>query len=158
MTELTTAMLAPACRIFLNYSYPEGPDTIPLAKKPYFEMASHVGLDSYLAPPLCQSLRTREGALKGYAFRLGSAVYPHLKLQLVTPDGGKSWIFSVDTHDACPCSTDHADYEPWRKLQEQNRRLKEQIERAWEERGLLTFNGLLRRGLRPTSKGQDVRC
>jgi hypothetical protein len=33
------------------------------------------------------------------------------------------------------------------ELQTANRRLKEQIESAWEEAGLLTFNGLLRREL-----------
>jgi hypothetical protein len=32
-------------------------------------------------------------------------------------------------------------------LQVANRKLKEQIERAWEAAGIMTFNGLLRREL-----------
>jgi hypothetical protein len=100
-----------------------------------------------LVPPLCEILRTRQGGLRGYAFRLGSACYPHLKLQATAHDKDDTWIFAVDTHDAFHLDSNHPDAAGWTKLQTANRQLKEQIERSWEAEGLLTFNGLLRREL-----------
>jgi hypothetical protein len=56
-------------------------------------------------------------------------------------------VFSVDTHDAICLDTRNPDASRWTEFQRSNCRLKEQIERAWEEAGLLTFNALLRREL-----------
>jgi hypothetical protein len=126
MKEINAELLVPACRIFLSLAYPEGPETIPVA-------------------PIGQVLKTSEGELRGYALRLGSAHFPHLKLQVVCCGEGGAWVVAVDTHDALPLAADHPDRERWSQLQTANRRCKEAIERAWEEAGLLTFHALLRR-------------
>jgi hypothetical protein len=78
---------------------------------------------------------------------LGSEHYPHLKLEVVRPQPKADWVFTVDTHDGFSFGAAHPDASGWRTLQINNRKLKEQIERAWEANGLLTFNGLLRRDL-----------
>jgi hypothetical protein len=148
MTGLTTALLERACRIFLKHAYPDGLDAIPPPKNRFLALDPAQPAQSALVPPLCQPLRRRDG-LCGYTLRLGSTLYPHLKMQIVDHrDSG--CVFSVDTHDGFPCDPSGPDAARWMELQTANRRLKEQIELAWEEAGLLTFNGLLRREL--TSK------
>jgi hypothetical protein len=146
MKGLTTALLGRACRIFLERAYPQGPDAIPPPKNSFFFLDAAVPLESVLVPPVCQPLRGRDGGLRGYALRLGSAVHPHFKLQIVEQDE-VGCIFSVDTHDGFSIDPAHPDAAHWREFQEANRRLKEGIERAWEEAGLLTFNALLRQEL-----------
>jgi hypothetical protein len=145
MTGLTTALLERACRIFLERAYPEGLDAIPPPKNRFLALDPAQAAEAALVPPLCQPLRRHDG-LRGYALRLGSALHPHLKLQIVDyADTG--CVFSVDTHDGFSCDPSDPDAPRWMELQTANRRLKEQIERAWEEAGLLTFNGLLRQEL-----------
>jgi hypothetical protein len=128
-------------------AYPGGSNTVPTAKRVFLDSAADQPLEPLLRPPLCEALRTPEGKLRGYALRLGSAGYPHLKLQVVGQNEGADWIFAVDTHDALQLDANHPDAAGWRKLQAGNRQLKAQIEQAWEAEGLLTFNGLLRREL-----------
>jgi hypothetical protein len=147
MCGLTTSLLGQASRTFLTLAYPGGPGTIPPNRRPFLNPAPDQPVELLLAPPLCEVLRTSEGDLRGYAFRLGSACYPHLKLQVVRHDQGDAWIFSVDTHDALRLDANHPDACGWKGLQIANRQLKEQIEHAWEAEGLLTFNGLLRQEL-----------
>jgi hypothetical protein len=133
MNGLTTALLDRACRIFLQLAYPEGGRVVPPP-------------EVLLAPPLCQPLPTGDAGRRGYSLRLGSALHPHFKLQIVDhPDAG--CVFSVDTHDAFRLDARDPDAARWSAFQKSNRQLKEQIERAWEEAGLLTFNALLRREL-----------
>jgi hypothetical protein len=146
MKGLTTTLLERACRIFLEHAYPLGPAAIPPPKHSLvaFDVAQPV--ESILSSPVCQPLLRRDGGLRGYALRLGSVQHPHLKLQIVEHDDG-SCVFSVDTHDGVSLDPSHPDAARWAELQTANRRLKEEIERAWEQAGLLTFNGLLRREL-----------
>ncbi len=133
MTGLTPALLERACRIFLQLAYPEGNRSVPPP-------------EVLLASPLCQPLPAGGDARPGYALRLGSALHPHLKLQIVDhADAG--CVFSVDTHDAFRLDARASDAHRWSEFQKSNRQLKERIERAWEEAGLLTFNALLRREL-----------
>ncbi|MGH7171385.1 MAG: hypothetical protein ACRELF_05920 [Gemmataceae bacterium] len=146
MKGLTTALLKRACQIFLDRAYPEGGETIPLPKRRFLDLEADQPLESVLIPPDCQPLSRREGGPCGCALRLGSAKHPHLKLQIVDHEGA-GLVFSVDTHDGFSVDSSHADAARWTELQAANRRLKEEIERAWEEDGLLTFNGLLRREL-----------
>jgi hypothetical protein len=146
MKGLTTPLLDRACRIFLQLAYPEGGHTIPPPKNAYLSLRADKPLEELLVPPLCQPLWCRDGRLRGYALRLGSAAHPHLKMQIVD-HAGAGCVFSVDTHDAFSLDAHHPDASRWRELQTSNRQLKERIERAWEEAGLLTFNALLRREL-----------
>jgi hypothetical protein len=147
MKGLTTKLLGRASRIFLMLAYPGGPTTIPPGKSVLRNLSADQPLEPLLVPPLCETLRQADGSLRGYSFRLGSAIYPHLKLQVVGQDGGATCVFGVDTHDALQLEPGHPDAIGWAKLQVANRELKEKIERAWEADGLVTFNALLRREL-----------
>ena len=147
MRGLTTALLGRACRVFLTLAYPQGECTIPPAKAAYGHIPSDQPLELLLRPPLCQPILGEGGRVRGYAVRLGSSHYPHLKLQLIDCDQTGTWVFAVDTHDTLRLEPGHADAERWALLQEANRVLKRCIEQAWEADGLLTFNGLLRRDL-----------
>jgi hypothetical protein len=147
MKGLTTSQFGRACRIFLDLAYPAGELGIPPAKRLYYAVKPDQVLTPLLTPPVCQPVLTSDGRVHGYAFRLGSSHFPHLKLRVVSHDRSAECIFSVDTHDTVQVDAAHPDAERWRQLQADNRRLKEQIEHAWEAAGLLTFHGLLRRGL-----------
>lgn len=146
MKGLTTTLLERACRIFLECAYPEGRSAIPSPQNAYLGLDTAQPLETLLVSPVCQRLLRRDGGLRGYALRLGSARYPYLKLQIVDHDD-VGCVFSVDTHDGFSLDPAHADAARWTELQTANRRLKEQIESVWQEAGLLTFNGLLRREL-----------
>jgi len=147
MKELPTPMLGRACRTFLALAYPEGEESIPPPKKAYGHLAPDLPLDALLIPPLCQMLRTENGECRGYALRLGSVSYPHLKLQVVWHEKSAHWVFTVDTHDNLQLDPGHPDADRLARLQAANSRLKELIERAWEAEELTTFNALLRREL-----------
>ncbi len=147
MKGLTTPLLARACRIFLTLSYPDGPGTIPPPRQSYFNMDPGLSLESFLAPPVCQALVVPETGNPKLAFRLGSAVFPHLKLQILDCDNQGTLVFAVETHDAFRPDSGHPDAAAWAQLQLANRLLKEQIEHAWEKEGFLTFNALLKRKL-----------
>jgi hypothetical protein len=159
MQDLTTDLVGKACTIFLGLAYPGGEGTIPAKRRLYLalppgRLLADLLADSAEARVLCQAVKDGQGRAVGCAIRLGSADFPHLKLRVQQPAGSEPgpWVFGVDTHDAfCAdrlrAPADHPEAEAWTRLQTANRRLKEQIERAWDEAGLLTFNGLLRRAL-----------
>jgi hypothetical protein len=147
MKQLPTPMLGRACRTFLALAYPEGEGSIPAPKNAYCHLPPDQPLDAVLVPPLCQMLRTEKGECRGYALRLGSVSYPHLKLQVVWHEKSAAWVFAVDTHDNLQLDPTHPDADRLARLQAANSRLKELIERAWEAEELTTFNALLRREL-----------
>jgi hypothetical protein len=144
----------------LSFAYPGGDTTIPLKKRPFLQLPNGEPILDHLANnqavrDCCETvpLVQTEGA-RAYLFRLGCCHYPHLKLkaQLMEDGGENVWVLSVVTHDSfSPTSflppPDHPDLPAWRKLQAANVALKTQIEAAWDQAGLLTFNGLLRRHL-----------
>lgn len=146
MKGLTTTLLDRACRIFLERAYPQGADTIPPPKNSFVALDVAGPVESVLVAPVCQPLLRSDGSLRGYTLRLGSARHPHVKLQIMDQDDADC-VFSVDTHDGFSLDPSHPDAARWSEFQAANRRLKEEIERAWEGAGLLTFNALLRREL-----------
>jgi hypothetical protein len=153
MPGLCPNLLGQACRIFLTMAYPEGKSTIPATKRAYLDICFEDPLEALLRPPVCQVLPrvsdvggTPIAGIRGYAFRLGSSTFPHLKLQVVGQND-EELVFSVDTHDQVRVPPNHPDAPAWAQIQTANRKLKEEIERAWEAAGLLTFNALLRREL-----------
>ncbi len=155
MKGVTTAMLARACRTFLKLAYPGGPDTIPPKKRVYFDLPLDQPVANFLPPAsvaqeICQVLPAQGGGVRGFAFRLGSAHFPNLKLklQMIDYDNSTIWVFMVDTHDLFSRDhpqppAGHPEAEAWKALQKANRQLKEQIETALEKEDLATFNSLL---------------
>jgi hypothetical protein len=141
----------------MELAYPEGPDSIPAAKRIYWDLPAEQPIEQFLPPQVEGIGRTlpAEGVgLGGFALRLGSAGYPNLKLtvQRIQDAKGEAWVFMVDTHDAfSPASfhppRDHPDAAAWLALQARNRQLKEHIETALERAGLVTLNSLLKQEL-----------
>src|SRR3954470_18725494 len=138
MQSLTTALLGRASHTFLKLAYPEGEHTIPPVKRVYLALRPDEELEPLLRPPLGQALLGPGGGVRGYALRLGSARYPHLKLQ-VTGQADGSCVFAVDTHDTVRLPPGHPDAARWAELHQANCQVKQAIERAWEADGLLTF-------------------
>src|SRR5438552_2432273 len=98
MNGLTTALLGRACRIFLELAYPGGEETIPAKRRVYFSVAPDQPLEGFLPPApaasgIGQVLPAAGGRTRGYAFRLGSAAFPHLKLQVVDYDNAGVLVF-----------------------------------------------------------------
>ncbi len=160
MEPLSTTQLAKACRIFMDLAYPEGPASMPPLRRCYYELRGDEPLESLLPPSpaaagIVQLVKDEDAAPRGYAFRLGSAGFRNLKLRAQTVDHGgeKTWVFMVDTHDSFSKESrvpppDHPDAAQWLALQQANQILKEQIEHAWAEQGVPTFNALLRDDLK----------
>src|SRR5262245_32751252 len=163
MAAVTTVQLARACRTFMALAYPGGAATIPEKKRIYFDLPVERPVSDFLPPApapegIVQALpadgSTCASACGGWALRLGSAHFPHLKLkvQFLKNDGCPVCVFMVDTHDAFSRTSaqpppDHPDAAAWLELQSANRQLKENIERAFEAEGLTTFQSLLRSDL-----------
>jgi hypothetical protein len=159
MKGLTTGQVSRACQIYMNLAYPDGESSVPPAKHGFLNISPEQKLEELLVPPHCQTLTGMGGRFRGYSLRLGSASYPHLKLKMELPDkgAGHHWVFGVDTHDDWCLDPCHPDAPALQRLKKLNQQLKEKIERAWEEAGVLTFNGLLREALKqPSGVGRGV--
>jgi hypothetical protein len=150
MNPLPLDLLRRATRIFLELGYPAGVESMPERVRPYWTMdgvlADYV-LPSPQANGVCQNISED----RGYRFRLGCVDFRHLKLvvQRVELRGEPKWLVSVDTHDSWH-HPDHPDAPLWIRIQQTNRVLKAQIEKAWEAADLLTQNRLLRLELEGT--------
>jgi hypothetical protein len=157
VTSLTIQDLARACRIFMEAAYPEGIDTIPANKRPYYDIDLHRSVNDYLLPAaiaagVCQSLPPQNNGLQGHELRLGSAKYPHMKLRIQAVEfrSRTVWVYSVNTHDGFQQVTRYlsaVEAEAWRCLVEHNRNLKSQIENAFKAAKLLTPMHILELGL-----------
>ncbi len=154
--QVTIALLARACHTFMRLAYPSGPDSIPPSKRPYYDLPLDRAVEEFLPPApvaqeVCQVIPGPGDGARGYALRLGSDRFPHLKLkaQLIDYNNSTAWVFMVDTHDAFSRESfhpppDHPDAPGWQALQSANRELKSKIEKALEQEGLVTFHALLR--------------
>ena len=107
MHALSTVLLSRACRIFMDLAYPQGPATIIPNRLPFYEMPTDRPLAELLPPAgvssgVVQVIAGECQEPQAYAFRLGSAAFPHLKLraQYLEQSGHETWVFMVDTHDA----------------------------------------------------------
>ncbi len=153
MAPLTTDLVSSACRIFLSLAYPSE-DLIPTPRRLYLSLPPgkllvDLHTETPFPPSTFQVISGKEEMIDGFAIRLGSYDFPHLKLKILRRQEAENevWVFSVDTHDHFRPPPDHPDSEAWKQLQIANSQLKEKIERAWEAEGFLTFNAILRENL-----------
>jgi hypothetical protein len=152
LETIVTQDFARACRIFMALAYPDGVATVPERLRLFCDIGAERTMDDFLpSSPLCtgvtQDLSKLKTGTPGYAFRLGSAKFPHLKLRIQRMDFHQRdvWVYSVDTHDRRAIEHPNAEEaEAWRQLVEQNRQLKHQIEEALACAGFLTPKSLLK--------------
>jgi hypothetical protein len=158
MQPLSTDLIGQACRIFLAAAYPGGEKAVPVNKQFWLSLRPGLAMLDLVGEPAvkecCQVVPAKSGGVRALLFRLGCSGYPNLKLkvQLIEDHPDDSWLFSVDTHDGFSATSflppaGHPEAAAWTAMQAANVALKQRIEAAWQEAGLLTFNGLLRRGL-----------
>jgi len=84
-----------------------------------------------------------------YYVRFGNKFYPHMKLAIELPPNGGHFLYRVDTHDrhCCP-PANNPEFNEFKQLMENNQKLAERIESAWDTAGLPTFKGFLRDDLK----------
>jgi hypothetical protein len=154
MAPLPLELLRQACRLFLDIAYPNGPETIPAARLPFYRIPVGADVHDYLPPAALAHgcVKALTDMHEGYSIRLGCAAFPFLRLTLqnISHRGEWTWLCGVDTHDSWH-HPEHPDAAAWLALQIANRELKARIESAWDAAGLLTHNGLLRQELETVS-------
>jgi hypothetical protein len=133
-----------AVAIYLEFAYRSRPIPPAVSRRLIWAddccVAELVGRD-----PFERSEKCAETGAPIFALRLGNESYPHMKLQLQPWPDGAGFMLSVNTHDQISgLRLGMVDAEAFQKLQAENQRLKEAIERAWDQAGLPTFLRYLR--------------
>ena len=83
------------------------------------------------------------GRMRRYTLRLGNHRYPFMKLVFQELLIRGRFFFAVDTHDEMDLKDSFADYEQWLEVKRFNARLKEAVERAWQDRDVPTFAAIV---------------
>ncbi|MCY2925140.1 MAG: hypothetical protein NT031_06820 [Planctomycetota bacterium] len=83
--------------------------------------------------------------VRSFALRIGNDLYPHMKVRISRPPLDRTYLFSVDAHDAClqvpPTSPDYAALE---ELKRHNARIVAAVTAAWDAASLPTERNYLR--------------
>lgn len=98
----------------------------------------------------CKSLErdANQSPPQKFALRLGNRFYPHMKLVIEPTPDANSHMYRADTHDKhIRPAPNSKEYAMFCELMENNQKLSEAIETAWEKAGLPTFKQYLRADL-----------
>jgi hypothetical protein len=144
-TDWSSSALVRSIRIFLRYAYADA--TVPENRRQFLDLSEDLPVEELLGLKDVQELPPVDGEPGGYAFRIGNAWYPHMKLIVKPYADAPGYIFHVDTHDTFRLKADDPDAEGIRQLQRRNQELARKIEKAFEEAGLPTQAGMLRQYL-----------
>lgn len=139
LRNLTWEMLRSAIGEFLRLAYPIDPVPETIQKRITFNESLPLA-DHLNAPPFEKYHANAPFPCCVYALRLGSAVYPHLKMEIRPFTNQLGFVFWVNTHDQFISRQEAChDMDLWRQVMEKNRDLKQAVERAWAAQGLPTF-------------------
>ena len=148
-------------------------DQIRLAVELYLARAYRAGpppsAGQFLIPPdaraeewLMSDLTERDppdaqlSEVRSFVLRIGNDHYPHMKVRISCPPLERSYIFSVDAHDAClqvpPTSPDYA---PLEELKRHNARIVAAVAAAWDAASRPTERNYLRWKI-AQSKGKQI--
>lgn len=141
--NLRIDVLREAVAIYMNLSYP---GSIPPAIANRLEWGAECDTEILLSkPPFERAGKNKATGTPIYALRLGNARYPHMKLQIQPWPNPAGFLLSVNTHDQVLSLDANADgVSGFREIQQENQRLKEAIEQAWDDAKLPTFLRYLR--------------
>ncbi len=131
-----------AADLYLGIAYPSGPIPASVARRLEWDPTKRAGV--LLGQPPFENVGT--GPMGGpiVALRLGNYRYPHMKMQVQTWQSADGFLLSVNTHDqVMAIDPKSSDASAFRVLQEENQRLKQAIEQAWDEAAIPTFNRYL---------------
>jgi hypothetical protein len=137
-------LLRQAVGLYLDLAYPGG--AVPEIVQRRLNWGEECPTGELLARPPFERAGTAPGRQTPiFALRLGNHRYPHMKLQIQPWPNDAGFMLSVNTHDQIAgVHLSEGDARAFRDLQGENQRLKEVIERAWDEAGLPTFLRYLR--------------
>ncbi len=137
-------LLRRAAALYLELAYPAG--VIPEVVRRRLAGNEDCSTSELLARPPFERTDAAPGRQTPiYALRLGNHRYPHMKLQIQPWPNDAGFMLSVNTHDQVTgVHLGEGDARAFRELQDENQRLKETIERSWDEAGLPTFLRYLR--------------
>jgi len=151
---MTPGHVRRAIELYLERAYPPG--THPHTAPPDLSGAATIEglLERFETPP-----REQAPDFKRYTLRLGNARYPFMNFVVQEYLVDEEFFFTVDTHDDLDVRPTAPDYERWQELKRANRQLKDEIESAWHEAGLPTFDELrqLCEGLRGVEREERKR-
>ncbi len=133
LEELTLDLLERALEIYFQKAYPDRSK-----KKPPLDLPPDAPPEKILQLFLDETPKEGGESLRRYVMRLGNRNYPYMKLVFQEHLFPGEFCFVVDTHDDIEVPVNAPDYEAWVALKEENRRLKREIEQAWEEEGIPT--------------------
>lgn len=139
LNGLDLDLLRRAAAIYLGVAYPSG--DVPEVVRRRLDWPDSADAATLLAgPPFERFDPPGSGSPPIRALRLGNASYPHMKLQVQPWSGPTGVLLSVNTHDqVLGLDPGAPDVEAFRALQAENQRIKERIERAWDDAGMPTF-------------------
>ncbi len=144
LRDLRIDLLRRAVEIYLEITYPDGHLPEVVRRRLLWAEGDEAGT-VLTKPPFERATRPGGGRPAVFALRLGNARYPHMKLQVQPWTNPAGFMLSVNTHDqVLALDPDAADADAFRSLQEENQRLKEAIELAWDRADLPTFLRYLR--------------
>jgi hypothetical protein len=142
---LTAAHVVQAMQIYLSIAYSSG--NVPENRRHFSQIGASHTLEECLALKGVEQLPSNPGVPPGYSLRMGNAFYPHMKLTIQPYDSAPGFVFGIDTHDQFKLAETSPEKDAVRALQTKNQQIARSIEMAWEEVGLPTQSGLLRKYL-----------
>jgi hypothetical protein len=137
-------VLREAIAIYLKIAYPSG--EIPQIVRKRLDWPEGIALPELIAGRPFERIQPPGGEGPPiYALRLGNHRYPNMKLQIQHWPGASGYLLSVNSHDQVLAQViNPGEAEAYRALQEENQRIKDAIETAWDQAGLPIFVRYLR--------------
>ena len=148
LEEMTSAVVGRAIEIYLRLAYAGAEPSETVRQRAAIPAGRGgkelVGEERFERVPAGAAV----GEAERYNLRLGNAGYLNMKLGICRVAATEDYVLRVDTHDKMFAvivqEKENAEYQV---LIERNRQLQNEIERAWTEAGLPTFERYLREQL-----------
>jgi len=144
LDAVSVRMLGRAIEIYLQGAYTSTQPPYSVRAKAFFD--ENEPLEKILASKKFEKFHSRDnGVVTHFLLRLGNERYPHMKLGLASCAGDEEdFVFVVETHDRYfHTDKDRPGGREFRELQVYNDRIKQEIERRWEEANLPTLRQVL---------------
>lgn len=139
---------------YMQIAYGDRPPPVPVRSQ-LAVLRSWKG-DFFRSPAIAASTDPADAAAppKRFSIRLGNHQYPHMKLAIERSPDGQTYLFRADAHDAhcCPPEAD-PEYGAFRAMMDENGRIVQAVEAAWELQGLPTFKTYLKDDLARRQQG-----
>lgn len=138
LEEIQASSVRLAVEIYLRHAYPEDARW----RAPTVELSGGSNARDLLPRFEDESEERDDRRIGRYVLRLGNSRYPHMKLVLEESILRDEYAFSVDTHDDLNVPPGAPDHARWNAVRDHNRRVAEEVEKAWEEEGVPTVRDI----------------